>query len=334
MATEIPFVRELDVTYGAGDRGSPLIRRVVAENPSRFTYLGTGTYLVGQGDVAVIDPGPAIGAHVDAVLAALEPGERITHILVTHTHSDHSPATRLLQERVDAPSLGFGPHGPVPSTDPEDLVVFDDPEADGPFPDDEADRAPKPGEELKEGADTDFVPDFALVHGETLAGPGWTFEAIHTPGHTSNHLCYALAEERALFSGDHVMGWSTSVIGPPDGNMGQYLDSLGLLLVRDDERYWPTHGPPILEPRRHVAAFLAHRQEREDQISTVLAEGPATLAEIVPRLYASVQKRLWHAASASMYAHLLGMVEDGRVVVAGGGPARRTSRYERVTPGS
>ncbi len=332
MGVSIPFVRDLDVTYGRAERVSPLVRRVVAENPSRFTYLGTGTYLVGTGEVAVIDPGPALPAHVDAILAALEPGERVSHLVVTHTHSDHSPAARLLQERVDAPSYGYGPHGEVPADDPDDVITFDDPDADGPFPREEGD-GPRPGEELREGADTDFVPDVAVVDGDLVEGAGWTLEALHTPGHTSNHLCFALAEEGALFTGDHVMGWSTSVIGPPDGHMGDYLASLELLLGRDDVVYWPTHGPPVTEPIRHVEAFLAHRRDREDQILTQLAGGPATIAELVPAMYAGVDKRLWRAAAASVYAHLIGMVDDGRAWVTaggsrpGGGPPRRTARY-------
>src|SRR3954447_11290183 len=185
MAAPIPFVRDLDIAYGRVDQVSPLVRRVVAENPSKFTYLGTGTYIVGRGDVAVIDPGPLLDAHVDAIVAALEPGVRVSHIFVTHTHSDHSPATAPLKDRVGAPSYGFGPHGAVPPDDPDDRIVFGDAEADG---------APKEGDEpasttLREGADTDFRPDVVLRGGDVVGGNGWTIEAVHTPGHTSNHLC-------------------------------------------------------------------------------------------------------------------------------------------------
>src|SRR4051812_18514984 len=327
MAAPIPFVRDLDVAYGRVDQVSPLVRRVVAENPSKFTYLGTGTYIVGRGEVAVIDPGPLLDAHVDAIVAALEPGERVSQILVTHTHSDHSPATAPLQGRVDAPSYGYGPHGAVPSDDADDRIVFGDPEADGePKKDGETDAT----KTLREGADTDFAPNVVLRHGDVVAGDGWTFEAVHTPGHTSNHLCYALREQGALFSGDHVMGWSTSVITPPDGDMVAFLASLRLLLGREDASYWPTHGPQITQPKALVSAYLEHRQERTDQVVAALAAGPATIVEIVPRIYAEVAKTLWVPAAMSIYAHLVQLVDEGRVAVDDGGPAKRTSRYGLV----
>ena len=322
----MPYVFEPAVEVGRSTPVSPLIRRIVAANPSKFTYHGTGTYLVGHGDVAVIDPGPALPAHVEAIVAALEPAERVTHILVTHTHTDHSPATAALQARTGAPSFGFGPHGPVPPDDPADRVVFGDPEADG-----KSERASGAGrDELREGADTAFVPDQRLVDGDVVAGSGWTFAAVHTPGHTSNHLCFALAEERSLFTGDHVMGWSTSVIGPPDGDLLQYLASLRLLLGRSDERYWPTHGAAVTDPKSLVTAYITHREERTQQILEALATGPATIAELVPQIYAEVAKTLWRPAAASMYAHVLALVADGRLAVDGDGIARRTSRYVRV----
>jgi glyoxylase-like metal-dependent hydrolase (beta-lactamase superfamily II) len=323
VAGPIPYVRDLDVSYGAVDQVSPLIRRVVAENPSRFTYLGTGTYIVGRGEVAVIDAGPAMDVHVDAILAALDADERVTHLVVTHTHTDHSPAAALVRERTDAPTYGFGPHGQVPADDPTDRVVFGDPDADG-----ESDKnggGAASSHTLREGADTAFVPDVVVSAGDVISGPGWTLEAVHTPGHTSNHLCYALAEERALFTGDHVMGWSTSVIGPPDGSLAQYLASLRLLLGRSDDVYWPTHGPPITDPPALVHAYLAHREERTEQILAALAAGASMLSEIVPIIYTDVPKQLWRAAAASSYAHLLQLVEEGKVV--SDGPARRTASY-------
>jgi glyoxylase-like metal-dependent hydrolase (beta-lactamase superfamily II) len=316
--TAIPFVRDLDVVYGRVDQVSPLIRRVVADNPSRFTYLGTGTYLVGRGDVAVIDPGPDLPAHVDAIVAALDEGERITDILVTHTHIDHSPAVPLLQERTGAPSWGLGPHGELGPDDPDDRVVFGDSEADG----------SGSADEPREGADRSFSPDHALRDGDAIAGPGWTLQAVHTPGHTSNHLCYALVEEQALFTGDHVMGWSTSVIGPPDGDLAQYLASLAKLLDRDDTIYWPTHGPAITDPKPFVRAFLEHRAERERQVLDGLAAGPSTIAALVPVLYADVAKALWRAAAASTFAQLLKLVGEGRVACAD--VPRRTSTYSLV----
>jgi len=327
MAGPLPFVRDLDVVYGRVDQVSPLVRRVIAENPSKFTYLGTGTYLVGRGDVAVIDPGPLLDAHVDAIVAALEPGERVSHILVTHTHSDHSPAAAPLQARVDAPSHGYGPHGAVPSDDADDRVVFGDPEADG-EPKKDGDTAET--KTLREGADTDFRPDVVLRDGDVVAGDGWTIEAVHTPGHTSNHLCYALREEAALFSGDHVMGWSTSVITPPDGDMVAFLDSLRLLLARDDESYWPTHGPQITAPKDLVRAYLTHREERTAQVVAALADGPATLIEIVPRIYADVAKTLWVPAALDPHAAFGDELEEVGVGGHGGGPPKRTARYELV----
>jgi glyoxylase-like metal-dependent hydrolase (beta-lactamase superfamily II) len=316
----IPYVHETAPPYGMAEWVSPLVRRVVAHNPSKFTYHGTGTYLIGRGSVAVIDPGPESAAHTDAILAALEPGEQITHLVITHTHSDHSPGARLLQERTGAPTYGFGPHGAVPVDDPTDVITFGDAEADGTAP------ASKPaGIELREGADTDFVPDIVLGDGDAVLGHGWTLRAVFTPGHTSNHLCFDLVDERTLFTGDHVMGWSTSVIGPPDGSLGQYLDSLRRLLQRQDLHYRPTHGPVIDEPRKLVAAYLAHREERTEQIVAALRTGPTTIAKLVPSIYESVSKGLWRPAAASMYAHMLQLVEDGRVVATE--PGRRTSTF-------
>lgn len=326
VAGPIPYVREDAVEYGRATAVSPLVRRVMANNPNKFTYRGTGTYLVGHGEVAVIDAGPPLADHVSAILAALEPGERITHLVVTHTHTDHSPATALVQAQVDAPSYGYGPHGAVRPDDPDDRIVFGDAEADR-----SDELAPDPGESAaehaarhREGADTEFVPDVVLRDGDELAAPGWTLRAVHTPGHTSNHLCYELVEEHTLFSGDHVMGWSTSVIGPPDGNLNQFLASLTKLLARDDARYRPTHGPVIEDPKTLVRAYRAHRLDRTEQLLGVLREGPTTLAQIVPRLYVEVPKTLWRAAAVSMYAHLLALVDDGRVTVDGTPKLRST----------
>ncbi len=285
MATEIPYVRDMTFEYGKADRVSPMIRRVVAGNPSAFTFHGTGTYIVGHGAVAVIDPGPLLDSHVDALVRALE-RERVTHIVITHTHRDHSPAARPLKQATGAPTYGFGSHG--------------------------SDRADGGGE-VEEGADRDFVPDIRVRDGDRIEGDGWTLEAVHTPGHTSNHLCYALLEENALFPGDHVMGWSTTVVSPPDGDMRAYMRSLERLRARGEEVFWPTHGPPIPEPRDFVTALLAHRHEREDQILACLAHDASTIPEMVEIMYADVGRHLHAAAARSVLSHLIHMAETGRV---------------------
>ena len=279
----IAFRHERQVEYGVAETVSPLIRRVVARNPSPFTYHGTGTYLIGRGEVAIVDPGPALVEHVDALLAVLA-GERITHQLITHTHLDHSPAARLIAERTSAPTYGFGPH------------------AEGRY---------ERGATVEAGADLAFVPDVRVGHGETIEGDGWTVEAVHTPGHCSNHLCFALREERVLLTGDHVMGWSTSVISPPDGDMGAYLASLSLLLERDDRVYLPTHGPAIDSPQPFVRSFIAHRAEREQQILQCLQRGTEHITDMVPIMYAGLPRVLHGAAARSVFAHVLHMLERG-----------------------
>lgn len=293
---------------------------MTANNPGAYTFLGTVTYLVGRGDVAVIDPGPDDAAHVDALMGALDPGERFTHILVTHTHSDHSPAARALKARTDAPTYGFGPQERIEDPDPTQ-VVFGDPEAD-PDP-----TKPAP----QRGGDRDFRPDVALRDGDVVEGDGWTLEVVHTPGHASNHHCYGLREEGTLFTGDHIMGWSTSVISPPDGRLGEYLASLEKLLGRPgDGRYLPAHGPEIGDPHTRVRDFIEHRQERSTQILDLLAGGPTTIAEIVPRLYADVRKQLWPAAAGSVYAHLLHLQQLAMVGPEDGPSLQRAGRVRRT----
>ena len=303
----IPFRRELAFEYGVSSRLGPDIRRVVAKNPSAFTLYGTGTYIVGMGNVAVIDPGPADQAHIDALLRATA-GERITHMLVTHTHRDHSPGCRLLAAHTDARTYGYGPHGAGSR------------------------GGSGQGGEVEEGGDMAFAPDVTLRDGDVVDGDGWSIGCVHTPGHTSNHLCFAFesdAGERVLFTGDHVMGWSTSVISPPDGDMGSYMDSLALLLDRDDTVYWPTHGPAIEEPKTHVRAFIAHRRERERQILDALAAGPQRIADLVPGLYAGVHRGLHAAAARSVFAAMLLLVERGDVAPEGALTAGAVFRLAR-----
>ncbi len=289
----VPFVKSLDFSYGAVAELSPLVRRVVAHNPSAFTFHGTGTYIVGRGKVAVIDPGPTDPAHIDALTNALR-HETVTHILVTHTHRDHSPGTVELQRRTGAPSFAFGPH-----------------------------PLPKGALAVEEGGDHDFQPDEIMTDGDTLDGHGWTLTALHTPGHISNHLCFNLREEQALFSGDHVMGWSTTVISPPDGNMTDYYASLRRLLPREEDRYYPTHGAPIdmhstgLKPQRFVQALLQHRAGREEQILRCLSAAPQTIPQMVTTMYHDVPSYLHPAAARSVLAHLIHMTEEGRVVSDG-----------------
>ncbi|WP_309644821.1 MBL fold metallo-hydrolase [Phenylobacterium sp.] len=286
----IPYVRDITFDYGACDQVSPLIRRVVANNPGPFTFLGTGTYIVGRGEVAVIDPGPDLPEHLDAILAALEPGERVTHILVTHHHSDHSPLAKPLQEKTGAPIYGC---------------------AVGVLAEESTIRT-------EAGADFGFAPDISLCGGGTvLTGPGWTLEAIATPGHTSNHICFALHEENALFSGDHIMGWSTTVITPPDGDMTDYMASLDLVKAREFAVLWPTHGPPITEVTPFVEAYIAHRRAREAQVLDAVAQGHGRIKDMVPVLYAAVDKRLWPAASRSVLGHMLDLVRRGLVTTDG-----------------
>lgn len=315
-----PVFRTLDeVEYGRVEQVSPLIRRVIADNPSKFTYRGTGTYIVGRGDVVVIDPGPALDSHRDALAAALA-GERVRAILITHCHADHSPLSAWLHAESGAPTVGFGPH---PRPDPvwEELARLD-PDSDTPAepsqPSEPSGQSPSAAVEVEESTDFEFVPTQFAADGEVVvAGGGMTFVAVHTPGHTSNHMCWALAEERALFTGDHVMGWSTTVVSPPDGDMREYIASLRRVAERADSVLWPTHGPPRDDAGEYVNALVSHRLEREAGILAALREGPATVPEIVERLYAGVRRELHKAAAMSVWAHLLQLVDDDRVGVEG-----------------
>lgn len=290
----IPYVRQFDFTYGRRDQVSPLIQRVIADNPGPFTFTGTGTYIVGRdmpgARVAVIDPGPEDEAHLHALLRAVK-GRTVSHILVTHTHRDHAPLSRALAEAVGgAPILAAKPHGPtVHASDAIDQAAMD------------------------EDDDADFKADVILSDGDRIEGDGWTLEAMATPGHASNHMAFVLREENALFSGDHVMGWSTTVVAPPDGDMTAYMASLERVLARGFSTLWPTHGPAITQVAPFLKAYRHHRLEREAQIMARLAAGDETIAEMVPALYAAVDPRLWPAASLSVLAHLIALVDRGLV---------------------
>ena len=281
----IPFVRNFEFEYGSLAQLSPLIQRVIANNPGPFTYTGTGVYIIGDNDVAVIDPGPDMAEHRAALDKALE-GRRVSHVLMTHHHIDHSPLAIPLARDHGCEVYGYG------------LQI----------------RPPEGGEvRLEAGDDLSFKPDVEIRCGDVIKGDGWTIEAIHTPGHTSNHMCFGLREENTLFSGDHIMGWSTSVVSPPDGHMGDYLNSLERIKARKFDRIWPTHGPCIDEVDDFVQAYIDHRHKREAQILAALNTGLTSIMPIVEHIYVDVDKRLYPAAAHSVLSHLIHMRETGRV---------------------
>ncbi|TCQ05114.1 MBL fold metallo-hydrolase [Sphingomonas sp. PP-CC-3A-396] len=265
----------------------PLVIRVLAPNPSPYTYTGTQTHIVGTTDLAVIDPGPDDPAHVAALIHAID-GRPVTAIVVTHHHRDHSPATRPLQAITGAPIVGAAP------------FALDDASA-------RADAS----------FDADYAPDRVLVEGDTITGVGWTLAAIATPGHTSNHLAFALPETNALFSGDHVMGWSTTIVSPPDGDMAAYMASLEKLMGRDDRVYYPGHGEAIDKPQRLVRGMLGHRKQREGQILRLLRAAPQPIGRIVTQMYVGLDARLVPAAERSVLAHLYDLQNRGLVIEEG-----------------
>lgn len=281
----IPFIATLDAPYEVPTRLSPRIARLLTNNPGPFTFKGTGVYIVGDKNVAVIDPGPIIPDHLEALKRALD-GKTVSHILITHTHSDHSPAAEPLKQWSGAKTYAFGPHGSGRTQD---------------------------GVTLEEGGDTAFMPDIRVKDGDVIQGDGFTFECVTTPGHTSNHMCFALAQEQALFTGDHIMGWSTTVVTPPDGDMAQYMASVRKLIARDDKILYPTHGAPITDPKPFLNAYLEHRLDRERQILACIKDGLTTIPEMVARMYADVDKRLHPAASRSVLAHLIQLTQEGRI---------------------
>jgi glyoxylase-like metal-dependent hydrolase (beta-lactamase superfamily II) len=277
----------VDMPTGLPIRLEPLVTRILAPNPSAYTFTGTQTHIVGDRDLAVIDPGPDDSAHLDAILSVVA-DRPVRAIVVTHHHRDHSPASRPLAVATGAPVVGAAP-----------LVAADDAgRSDAAF-------------------DAGYAPDHVLSEGDAVAGEGWTLTALATPGHTSNHLCFALAETQALFSGDHVMGWATSVVSPPDGDMGAYMASLERLLERDDRIYYPGHGEAVENPRRLVRGMLGHRKQREGQILRLLRERAQATGAMVERMYAGLDSRLLPAAERSVLAHLYDL--DRRGLVTGEG---------------
>jgi glyoxylase-like metal-dependent hydrolase (beta-lactamase superfamily II) len=274
-------------------RLEPLVTRLLAPNPSPYTHTGTQSYLIGSDDLAVIDPGPESDAHREALLAEIA-GRPVKAILITHHHRDHSPGARALAAATGAPIVGAAPFAPAQAAA----------RADASF-------------------DADYAPDRVLADGESVFGTGWTLTAVATPGHTSNHLAFALPETGALFSGDHVMGWSTTVVLPPDGDMGQYMASLEKLMGRDDRIYYPGHGDAVEQPRRLVRGMLGHRRHREGQILRLLAGGARPVEALVPDMYAALDPRLLPAAKGSVLAHLLDLDARGLVGQEDGAWARR-----------
>lgn len=282
----IPFIRDIDFEYGKVEQVSPLLRRVIANNPGPFTFVGTGVYIVGKGEVAVIDPGPHDEAHFEALKAALE-GETVKYVLVTHGHSDHSPLAKPLAEwagcKVYAKDCGK-------------------PTAKG---------------ELGSEDDVGFAPDEMVKDGDQFSGPGWTLEVIETPGHTCSHICFDLKEENACLSGDHIMGWSTTIVAPPDGNMADYFKSLDKIEDRNFETLWPTHGSPIESKsfvKEFIQAYRQHRQDREDGVIAQMKSGNNDIPEMVKIMYVGLEERLFPAACLSLLGHMGKLIDEGRVV--------------------
>jgi glyoxylase-like metal-dependent hydrolase (beta-lactamase superfamily II) len=276
------------------------VRRVLCDNPGPFTFKGTVSYIVGRGRVAIIDPGPLDERHTAALLDAVR-GETVTHIVVTHTHRDHSPAAAPLKAATGARTLGEGPH--------------------------RAARALNIGEapRLDSGGDTTFIPDIALADGDVVTGDGWALEAVATPGHTANHMAYALKGTDVLFSGDHVMAWSTPVVAPPDGAMSDYMASLEKLARRSETTYFPGHGGAVRDAPRFVAHYIRHRKARERAILDQLAKGEADIPALVAAIYVGLDPRLTKAAGLSVLAHIEDLAARG--VIASDGPPSIAGRY-------
>jgi glyoxylase-like metal-dependent hydrolase (beta-lactamase superfamily II) len=305
MTDDIPFNRNFDLPPGQIEEVMPGVRRLLADNPSPFTFKGTVSYIVGRGRVAIIDPGPDDRHHVAALLEAVR-GETVTHVFVTHTHRDHSPAAAQVKAVTGAAVLAEGPHRRARA-----LHI-----GEAKPPDSSADLA--------------FRPDVALADGEIVSGDGWAIEAVATPGHTANHMAFALRGADLLFSGDHVMGWSTTVVAPPDGAMSDYMASLDKLARRTERTYFPGHGPAIMDAPRFVRHYISHRKARETSILHRLGKGDADIPTLVRAIYIGIDQRLAKAAGLSVLAHLEDMVTRG--LVATDGPPSIDGRYRLAAP--
>ena len=300
MSDDIPFDRTFDLAPGKVEEVVPGVRRLLADNPSPFTFKGTVSYIIGRGRVAILDPGPLDDAHIAALLDAVR-GETVTHIFVTHTHHDHSPAVPRIKAATGATVLAEGPHRAA-----RPLNVGEAPRAEA-------------------SNDTDFRPDRALADGEVVTGAGWTIEAVATPGHTANHMAFAFKEADLLFSGDHVMAWSTPVVAPPDGSMSDYMASLDKLARRTEPVYLPGHGGAVREAPRFVQHYIRHRRGREDAILHRLGKGEADIPTLVRAIYIGLDPRLIPAAGRSVLAHLEDLAARGRVATEG--PPSIDGRY-------
>lgn len=298
--SDIPFERDDGAIAGPAVSLEPLVRRVIAPNASAYTFTGTCTYIVGQGEVAIIDPGPDDPAHLAVLLDAVR-NERVTQIVVTHTHLDHTAGLAALRAATGAEVVGCAPHFSA--------------------------RAPAGDEKVEAAADVAYAPDRVLTDGERLSGDGWTLTALATPGHTANHLAFALEETGALFTGDHVMAWSTTLVAPPDGSMAAYMASLDLLRERDDRIYWPGHGGPVREPRRFVRALHHHRRQREAAVLARIEAGDTRIEDIVDKLYTGLAPALRGGAALSVFAHLESLIAAGAIVADG--PAHIGGRFLR-----
>ena len=326
--------------YGAATPVAPLVRRVIAQNPSKFTYHGTGTYIVGgdeagRGDVVVIDPGPRLDSHRDALAAGLA-GCTVRAILITHCHADHSPLAAWLSAESGAPTVAFGPHGDDTwdiGQDPPEVVAAEEREAEERRAESGAIGSDAPEPVMEESTDREFTPDIVARSGdEVAAGNGWRMIALHTPGHTSNHTCFALDDgmQQTIFTGDHVMGWSTTVVSPPDGDMTAYLESLHIVAGRADDVAIPTHGPPIADPARFVTDLIEHRLGRERQVLDAVRSGLDTIPMMVESLYVDVRRELYKPARRSVLSHLVKLVDEGTVAVEGSSLPRLDATYRPV----